>query len=86
MIFFQNVSPMVKKIVMLMTLILVCSCSPKVWLTSDSDVLLESDRATGKWSMIWTWKLSKGRTVSDTIPVRVEQEEKIFKVDSTAVE
>ena len=86
MIFFQNVSPMVKKIVMLMTLILVCSCSPKVWLTSDSDVLLESDRATGKWSMIWTWKLSKGRTVSDTIPVRVELQDVVFKVDSTAVD
>lgn len=86
MIFFQNVSPMVKKIVMLMTLILLCSCSPKVWLTSDSDVLLESDRATGKWSMIWTWKLSKGRTVSDTIPVRVELQDVVFKVDSTAVD
>lgn len=77
---------MVKKIVMLMTLVLVCSCSPKVWLTSDSDVLLESDRATGKWSMIWTWKLSKGRTVTDTIPVRIEQQDVIFKVDSTAVD
>lgn len=77
---------MVKKIVMLMAFILVCSCSPKVWLTSDSDVLLESDRATGKWSMIWTWKLAKGRTVSDTIPVRVEQQDVVFKVDSTEVE
>lgn len=77
---------MVKKIVMLMTLILVCSCSPKVWLTSDSDVLLESDRATGKWSMIWTWKLSKGRTVTDTIPVRIEPQDVVFKVDSTAVD
>lgn len=77
---------MVKKIVMLMTFVLVCSCSPKVWLTSDSDVLLESDRATGKWSMIWTWHLAKGKTVSDTIPVRVETQDVVFKVDSAAVE
>lgn len=77
---------MVKKIVMLMTLTGLLSCSPKVWLTSDSDVLLESDRATGKWSMIWTWKLSKGRTVSDTIPIRVAQPDVVFKADSTAVE
>ena len=77
---------MVKKIVMLMTLTGLFSCSPKVWLTSDSDVLLESDRATGKWSMIWTWKLAKGKTVSDTIPIRVEQTHVVFKADSTAVE
>lgn len=56
-----------KKIVFGLFVLVMCSCSSKTWLTSDSDAYMEYDRLNQRWQIIWTWKLSKGRVKQDTI-------------------
>ena len=59
-----------KKIVFGLIVLVMCSCSSKTWLTSDSDAFLEYDKLNHRWQIIWTWKLAKGRVKQDTIPLR----------------
>lgn len=59
-----------KKIVFGLIAFMMCSCSSKTWLRSDSDAFLEYDRLNQRWQIIWAWKLAKGRVKQDTIPLR----------------
>ena len=56
-----------RKIILFIMIVFISSCSSHNWFTSDSDAFVEYDRANGRWQMIWTWKLAKGRTKTDTI-------------------
>ena len=58
-----------KKVLILLVMIACISCSEKTYFSSDSDAVIEYDRTQGRWQMIWTWRVSKGRVKCDTIPI-----------------
>ena len=58
-----------KKFFFLLVMLAFVSCSEKTYFSSDSDAVIEYDRAAGRWQMIWTWRVSKGRVKCDTIPI-----------------
>lgn len=62
-----------KATILFILFVCLCSCSSHNWFTSDSEAIMLYDRSKGHWEILWTWKLAKGRTKTDTIRVIPEQ-------------
>lgn len=58
-----------RKLVLVLSSVILLGCSPKTYFVSDSDAYLSYNRAQGSWELIWTWKVAKGKERTDTIKV-----------------
>ena len=60
---------MKKIFIIVLVIVLFSGCSSKTYFSSDSDAYLQYDRIRGSWELIWTWKMKKGRSRTDTIRI-----------------
>ena len=58
-----------RKLLLVLSLVILSGCSPKTYFISNSDAYLSYNRAQGSWELIWTWKVAKGKERTDTIKV-----------------